>query len=130
MALPTPTPTATVASTLEHIARQATAAVTSAPTSSDSIYFLTTQHIIIPGFTNPHVTQPDKTVTLVLPTCIQTLEPDPNGHLPPGTCNANWNYYPSFGAALAFFLLFLALTGAHIFQAARFKKVIKSSIPV
>jgi hypothetical protein len=122
MDFPTPTPTAALPNTLVHVARQVTSAATSAPTS-DSIYFLSTDYITISGFTNSHVTQPDKTVTLALPTCIQTIEPDANGHLPPGTCNALWNYYPSFGAALAFALLFGALIIAHIYQASRYKKV-------
>ncbi|KAK7413770.1 hypothetical protein QQX98_007337 [Neonectria punicea] len=85
-------------------------------------YFTTTKHIIIGGVTNSHVTIPAKTITLALPTCVQTLEPDENGFLPPGTCNAIWKYYPSFAAALLFVALFAAVTAVHIWQAVHYKK--------
>ncbi|RYP51465.1 hypothetical protein DL769_010813 [Monosporascus sp. CRB-8-3] len=115
MAFPTPT------TTLQHAIRQASSTVTNAPATSP-VYFLTSQYVTIPGVTNEHVTLPDKTITMVLPTCIQTIEPDANGYLPPGTCHAIWNYYPSFSGSLVFLLLFGLLTIAHIYQAAVYKK--------
>ncbi|KAF5589150.1 RTA1-like protein [Fusarium pseudocircinatum] len=99
---------------------RATATETAAPEG----WFTTTKNIAtIGGTTDEYVTIPAKTISIVVPTCVQTLEPDENGYLPPGTCNANWNYYPSFAAAVVFALLFAALTGVHIWQAARYKKV-------
>ncbi|KAI1373191.1 RTA1 like protein-domain-containing protein [Hypoxylon crocopeplum] len=119
MATPTPTP---IFNTLQAVVRQATAAaVTSAPTATGAD-FLTTQHITIDGFTNDHATLPAKTIDLVLPTCVQTIESDANGYLPPGTCNALWDYYPSFSAALAFTILFGLLTLAHLYQGIAHRK--------
>ncbi|RYP60652.1 hypothetical protein DL771_010433 [Monosporascus sp. 5C6A] len=115
MAFPIPT------TTLQHAIRQASSTVTNAPVTSP-VYFLTSQYVTIPGVTNEHVTVPDKTVTMVLPTCIQTIEPDANGHLPPGTCHAIWNYYPSFSGSLIFLFLFGLLTIAHVYQAVIYKK--------
>ncbi|WKT45531.1 RTA-like protein [Fusarium oxysporum f. sp. vasinfectum] len=98
---------------------RATATETAAPEG----WFTTTKNIAtIGGTTDKYVTIPAKTISIVIPTCVQTLEPDENGYLPPGTCNAHWNYYPSFAAAVVFALLFAALTGVHIWQAARYKK--------
>ncbi|SCN68108.1 related to RTA1-involved in 7-aminocholesterol resistance [Fusarium fujikuroi] len=98
---------------------RATATETAAPEG----WFTTTKNIAtIGGTTDKYVTIPAKTISIVVPTCVQTLEPDENGYLPPGTCNAHWNYYPSFAAAVVFALLFAALTGVHIWQAAQYKK--------
>ncbi|KAJ4269813.1 hypothetical protein NW762_001482 [Fusarium torreyae] len=114
VALP-PAPTQTHQITLA--AREASA--TAAPEG----WFTTTKNIAtIGGTTDKYVTIPAKTISIVIPTCVQTLEPDENGYLPPGTCNANWNYYPSFAAAVAFAILFAALTAVHVWQAARYKK--------
>ncbi|KAF5018662.1 hypothetical protein F66182_9337 [Fusarium sp. NRRL 66182] len=86
-------------------------------------WFTTTKSIAtIGGTTNEHFTIPAKTIAIVVPTCVQSHEPDENGHLPPGTCNAHWNYYPSFGAAAVFAVLFALLTGVHVWQAAVYKK--------
>jgi hypothetical protein len=93
---------------------------TAAPTD---IYFSTTIYRPIPGVTNDHVTIPQRTITLVLPTCSHTITPDKNGHVPPGTCGALYEYYPSFAAAVVFSLIFGALSIAHIFLAAKFKTV-------
>ncbi|KAI1775987.1 RTA1 like protein-domain-containing protein [Hypoxylon cercidicola] len=107
--------------TLQEAIRQATAVVTNAPTPM-GVDFLTTQHVTINGFTNDHATVPAKTIDIVLPTCIQTIAPDQNGYVPPGTCNALWDYYPSFSAALVFTLLFGLLTLAHLYQAIAYRK--------
>ncbi|RYP06128.1 hypothetical protein DL764_003350 [Monosporascus ibericus] len=115
MASPTPT------TALQHAIRQASSTVTNAPMTCP-VYFLTSQYVTVPGVTNAHVTVPDRTITMVLPTCIQTTEPDANGYLPPGTCHAIWNYYPSFSGSLIFLLLFGPLTIGHVYQAAIYKK--------
>lgn len=55
-------------------------------------------------------------------TCT-TAVPGKHGYIPPEACNAIYMYYPSFGAAILFTGLFGLVTGFHIFQAAKFKKV-------
>ncbi|KAF7880622.1 uncharacterized protein EAF02_007468 [Botrytis sinoallii] len=90
---------------------------TASPVSTSPLYFLTTNYITIAGVTNAHVTIPAKTVSFAVPTCIQTLTPDKNGYLPPGTCNALYDYYPSSTSAVAFAAIFGFLTLAHIIQA-------------
>jgi hypothetical protein len=50
--------------------------------------------------------------------CTPTITPDANGYVPPSECNALYSYYPSFGAAIAFSVLFGILTIAHFAQAA------------
>ncbi|KAM5347803.1 hypothetical protein ACJ41O_007627 [Fusarium nematophilum] len=94
------------------------AKTTAAPTG----IFTTTDYVVVGGVTNPHVTIPGKTIDIAHPTCIQTITPDENGYVPPGTCGAIFHYYPSFAAAVTFAILFAALTGVHIWQAARYKK--------
>ncbi|KAH8659858.1 RTA1 like protein-domain-containing protein [Xylariales sp. PMI_506] len=84
--------------------------------------YTTTEHIIIPGQTNAHVTNPGQTIDIAIPTCVQTITPDANGYVPPGTCGAIWDYYPSFNAAVAFAAIFLLLTVVHIWQAAHYQK--------
>ena len=94
-------------------------AVSNVPTGE----FMTTQYITIAGVTNDHVTLPPKTISIAIPTCVATITPDKNGYLPPGTCNALWDYYPSFSAAVVFAALFGILTVIHIRQALLHKKV-------
>ncbi|KAM0149967.1 hypothetical protein ACHAQE_008779 [Botrytis cinerea] len=101
---------------------QRDATTTASPTSTSSLYFLTTNYITIAGVTNAHVTIPAKTVSFAVPTCIQTLVPDENGYLPPGTCNALYDYYPSSTSAVAFAGIFGVLTLIHIIQALFYKK--------
>ncbi|TVY67364.1 Protein RTM1 [Lachnellula suecica] len=48
--------------------------------------------------------------------------PDKNGYTDPSACGAIYSYYPSFGAAILFSVLFGAATIMHIFQAAKFRK--------
>ncbi|KAK6206988.1 RTA1 domain-containing protein [Colletotrichum tabaci] len=117
-ATPSPTPPI-LPRTLD---RRQDTTVSSAASAVPTGNFITTKHIIIPGVTNSHVNIPAKTIDLALPTCIQTIEPDANGYVPPGECGAIWNYYPSFAAAMVFAVLFGALTAIHIWQAARHKK--------
>ncbi|KAH9229878.1 hypothetical protein COL26b_001361 [Colletotrichum chrysophilum] len=112
---PSPTPTNTQLLQRSVITSSTVSAV---PTGD----FITTKFITIPGVTDSHVTVPAKTITLALPTCVQTIEPDANGYVPPGSCGALWNYYPSFAAAIAFAVVFGVLTAVHIWQAARYKK--------
>ena len=91
--------------------------------TTSGIEFITTKYITIAGQTNNYVTLAPQTITLALPTCIQTIIPDKNGYVPPGTCGSLYDYYPSFAAAVVFAILFGILTIAHITQAALFKKV-------
>jgi len=107
----TPTPT---------LAPQHTATDTA---TTSAFEFMTTNYITIPGVTNDHVTIAPQTLSIAVPTCIQTITPDKNGYVPTGTCNALYDYYPSFTAALVFSILFGILTVAHISQAAFFKTV-------
>lgn len=102
---------------------QRDATTTASPASTSPLYFLTTNYITIAGVTNAYVTIPAKTVSFAVPTCIQTLTPDKNGYLPPGTCNALYDYYPSSTSAVAFAAIFGCLTLAHIIQAFFYKKV-------
>jgi hypothetical protein len=92
--------------------------------------FTTTKLIVIDGETNSQFTLPAQTITLAIPTCIQTIDPDKNGYVPPGTCGAIWNYYPSFRAALVFTGLFAALVIVHIWMSVKYKKVRKSPKPL
>ncbi|OTB00507.1 hypothetical protein M426DRAFT_33304, partial [Hypoxylon sp. CI-4A] len=78
--------------------------------------------VTIDGFTNSYATVPAKTIDIAIPTCVQTMEPDANGYLPPGTCNALWDYYPSFSAALALTILFGLLAVTHLYQAIAYRK--------
>ncbi|KAI1408706.1 RTA1 like protein-domain-containing protein [Hypoxylon sp. FL1857] len=122
MAVPTPVLTLeSITRTLQGGVKQAAASVTTAPTAT-GIDFLTTQHVTIDGFTDDYATVPAKTINIAIPTCVQTIKPDANGYLPPGTCNALWDYYPSFSAALAFTVIFGLLTLAHIYQGIAHKK--------
>lgn len=100
--------------------RDATTTALSASTSP--VYFLTTNYVTIAGVTNAHVTVPAKTISFAVPTCIQTLTPDKNGYLLPGTCNALYDYYPSSALALTFATIFGVLTLAHLTQAVFYKK--------
>ncbi|GKU19608.1 unnamed protein product [Fusarium langsethiae] len=114
----TPAPTQTRPHQITIAARQPS--TTEAPPQG---WFTTTQNIAtIGGTTDKYYTIPAQTIQIVIPTCVQTYEPDENGYLPPGTCNAHWNYYPSFFAAAVFAVLFAILTGVHVWQAARHKK--------
>ena len=51
-----------------------------------------------------------------------TAVPGKYGYIPPDACNSNYFYYPSFGAGIAFAVLFGLVFVAHITQAVRFKK--------
>jgi len=114
--LQTPAPTTTSPSNI--LPRSTTEAAT-VPTG----YFKTTRHLVLPGVTDAHRTQADKTIDIVVPTCIQTITPDKNGYVPPGTCGSLYNYYPSFISAIIFSVVFLKLTIGHIVQASMLKSV-------
>lgn len=62
-------------------------------------------------------------LSLDLPTdtCTPTIAPDKNGYVPPTECNAMYNYYPSFSAALAFTVIFGMLLLAHSAQMFMYK---------
>ncbi|KAJ7265653.1 RTA1 like protein-domain-containing protein [Mycena rebaudengoi] len=100
-----------------------TATATSTPTSTAAPTgeFLTTKFLTVAGHTDAHATVPGRTITLVLPTCIQTEIPDKNGFVPPGTCHALYDFYPSFAAAVLFSVLFGVVTALHIAQTVKYK---------
>ena len=106
---------------IERAASPTTASPAAEPTVQ--INSISQQYITIDGVTNSYVNIAPQTITLNVPTCIQTITPDANGYVPPGTCGALWDYYPNFAAALLFAVLFATLTVIHIWQAARYKKV-------
>ena len=54
--------------------------------------------------------------------CEQTIKPDTNGYVPPGTCHSYYDYYPSLGAAALFSALFVVLLTLHIIQAVYYQK--------
>ncbi|KAG9231780.1 RTA1 domain-containing protein [Amylocarpus encephaloides] len=83
--------------------------------------FLTTKLETIHGKTEAHLTIPDKTISIIFPTCIQTEIPDKNGYVPPGTCNSLFAYYPSFAAAFVTTGVFGVLVGVHVFLAWKWK---------
>ena len=72
---------------------------------------------------NFHVTIAPISLNLPSNTCHPTIKPDKNGSVPPTECNALYRFYPSFGAAILFLVLFGVVTVTHIAQAAIYKKV-------
>lgn len=62
------------------------------------------------------------------PSCV-TVTPGKYGYVPSSACNAQWNYSPSFAAAVLFSCLFGLVTVTHIFLAAKQKKVSTSTSP-
>ena len=119
IAIPAPTPARDYPAL---VVRDTTASITPAPSPTDG-YFTSTQTIIVGGFTNEYATNPGNTIEIAIQTCIQTIVPDSNGYVPPGTCGAIWAYYPNFNAAVVFAVMFAATTALHIIQAIRYKKV-------
>ncbi|KAJ7763999.1 RTA1 domain-containing protein [Mycena maculata] len=99
----------------------ATSTPTLTPTAVPTGVFLTTKFLTVAGHTDAHVTVPADTITLVLPTCIQTEIPDKNGFVPPGTCHALYDFYPSFAAAVLFSVFFGVVTALYIAQAVKCK---------
>lgn len=121
LAIQTPSPTI-------HLQQAHTPSPATTSTSDLLETFITTNLITIPGETNSVLTIPGKTITIAIPTCSQTVTPDANGYVPPGTCGALWNYYPSFGAAIVFTVLFVVLVLVHLWQAVVSRKVRECSL--
>ena len=61
------------------------------------------------------------TAAASFPSCT-TAVPGKYGYVPPDACNSDYNYNPSFGAAVAFAVLFGLVFAGHLGQAIRFKK--------
>lgn len=59
-----------------------------------------------------------------------TVVPGKDGYLPPYACGVLLDYVPSFGAALAFTILYLVTTVFHLTQGIRYKKVLFPSTAV
>src|SRR5437016_10473816 len=72
--------------------------------------------------TTPSTTASSTATTSASPTCI-SVTPDSNGYVPEYACDANYNYYPSFGAAVLFTILFSLTLLAHITQATLYRKL-------
>lgn len=81
------------------------------------------QFITIDPITLPDETIAGKTITLDIPECSPTIAPDSNGYVPPGSCNAQYNYYPSFAAALVAAICFGVVTFVHIAEGIKYKQV-------
>ncbi|EZF28976.1 hypothetical protein H109_07850 [Trichophyton interdigitale MR816] len=77
--------------------------------------------ISIPPVSIPPVSIPSLSLDLPVNTCTPTIAPDKNGWVPPSECNALYLYYPSFGAAIAFSVLFGAVMIVHFVQATIYK---------
>ncbi|KAL2074073.1 hypothetical protein VTL71DRAFT_7851 [Oculimacula yallundae] len=77
--------------------------------------------VIIPSVTIAKFSLKSLELNLPTPTCVQTIKPDKNGHVPPGTCNALWSYYPSFIAAVVTAAIFGVITIVHVGEAIYFK---------
>lgn len=118
-----PTPTVSIIRDAGSASQNTAATITSFQSAGSDGYFTTTKHITIEGVTNDHVTIAGKTIDIAIPTCIQTITPDANGYVPPGTCGAIWDYYPNFPAALVFACIFGILTMIHVWQAIANRKV-------
>lgn len=82
-----------------------------------------TKFITLDPITLPDETIGAKTITLDIPECSPTITPDSNGYVPPGSCNAQYNYYPSFAAALVAAIFFGVITFVHIAEGIKYKKV-------
>ena len=61
------------------------------------------------------------TTATAIAACI-TVAPDQNGYVPLDDCRNLWSYYPSFGAAILFSILFGMTTVTHIVQARIYRK--------
>jgi hypothetical protein len=95
--------------------------------ASTTIPTITTATILaripaVPTDYGPHFTPGQFEPTLHLPPqCTQTIKPDKNGYVPPDTCGSQYKFYPSFGAAVAFSVLFGIIMILHIGQAITYK---------
>jgi hypothetical protein len=116
-AITAPTPTITTTPLAALNPREISSSTTS------GIYFVSTMHIVVGGPT-------PNTIEIAIETCVQTITPDQNGYVPPGTCNSLWDYYPSFVAAAIFAVIFGVLTLAHIGQAIAYKKVRQPNVSI
>ncbi|RHZ52984.1 RTA1 domain-containing protein [Aspergillus thermomutatus] len=112
LAVPAPTPAPTPGPTTTDIAR-----VQRRATETTNDY---DPHITIDV---PKISIKPFSLSLDLPsnTCTPTVTPDANGWVPATECNALYQYYPSFGAAIAFSVLFGVLMITHFVQATVYK---------
>lgn len=79
--------------------------------------------VSIPPVSIRPVSIPPLSLDLPAPICTPTIAPGKDGYLPPGSCGALWNYFPSFVAAVAFSALFGVLFIAHLGQALHHRTV-------
>ena len=70
----------------------------------------------MPNSDNPVMSSGIAAPSATVAACI-TVTPDRNGYVPLEDCRNEWPYYPSFGAAILFSILFGVTTVTHIVQA-------------
>ncbi|KAM5440968.1 hypothetical protein MferCBS31731_004107 [Microsporum ferrugineum] len=105
--------TATPAQTaVSNVATETPSPVTTAPVNIERREF---------SISIPPVSIPSLSLDLPVNTCTPTIAPDKNGWVPASECNALYLYYPSFGAAIAFTVIFGAVMLAHFIQATIYK---------
>lgn len=111
---PTPVPTPVPTTTKAYVERRGT------ETTEDYEPHIT---IDVPQISIKPYTHEPFSLSLDLPsnTCTPTITPDANGWVPATECNALYNYYPSFGVAIAFSVLFGVLMVPHFIQATVYK---------
>jgi hypothetical protein len=80
--------------------------------------YYTPSSLVLPTLSLNLPTLSSLSLDLPTPTCTRTVQPDKNGYLPPGTCDALYNYYPSFNAAVVMAVIFGIISVIHIAQAA------------
>jgi hypothetical protein len=68
-------------------------------------------------------TDPSPTATSTTSGLCVTVTPGKYGYVPEYACSSNYNYNPSFTAALIFAILFGLTTFIHIYQALLYKKL-------
>lgn len=71
--------------------------------------------------TTTNLTAPTSTLDASFASCT-TAVPDKYGHVPLTACNSNYNYDPSFSAAVAVAVIFGVMTTAHLAEAIIFRK--------
>lgn len=86
------------------------------------LQFLTYQQLDLEAMATPTTSQSTSRTTPTSASLCTTAIPGQYGYVPPGSCNAQWAYSPSFAAAIAFSTIFGILTIAHVTLAILFRK--------
>ncbi|EFQ97005.1 hypothetical protein MGYG_00048 [Nannizzia gypsea CBS 118893] len=118
--VPTPVRTAIPEDTVRRVAIETPTAITTALASVEQ-RGVSIPPVSIAPISIPPVSIPSLSLDLPKNTCTPTIAPDKNGWVPASECNALYLYYPSFGAAIAFSVLFGVVMIAHFIQATFYK---------